>query len=75
MTTDRIRSAFEDAKTEGRIAIVAYVTVGYPEVGQTTEIVKALVDNGADVIELGVPFSDPLGDGPTIQASGHQALL
>ena len=75
MTTDRIRAAFEDAKTEGRIAIVAYVTVGYPELGQTTEIVKALVDNGADVIELGVPFSDPLGDGPTIQASGHQALL
>lgn len=74
MATDRIREAFENAKSEGRIAIVPYVTVGFPELDSTTEIVRALVENGADVIELGVPFSDPLGDGPTIQASGHKAL-
>ncbi|MBT4126197.1 MAG: tryptophan synthase subunit alpha [Chloroflexi bacterium] len=74
MATDRIRAAFENAKSEGRIALVPYVTVGFPELGLTTDIVRSLVDNGADVIELGVPFSDPLGDGPTIQASGHRAL-
>ena len=74
MATDRIRDAFDKAKAEGRIALVPYVTVGFPELGQTTEIVRSLVDAGADVVELGVPFSDPLGDGPTIQASGHRAL-
>jgi len=74
MATDRIRDAFEKAKNEGRIALVPYVTVGFPELGLTTDIVRAIVDAGADVVELGVPFSDPLGDGPTIQASGHRAL-
>jgi tryptophan synthase alpha chain len=74
MATDRIRAAFDNAKAEGRIAIVPYVTVGFPELGLTTDIVRSLVDGGADVIELGLPFSDPLGDGPTIQASGHRAL-
>ncbi|MDA1279122.1 MAG: tryptophan synthase subunit alpha [Chloroflexi bacterium] len=74
MTDDRIRAAFEKARKNGRIALVPYVTVGFPELGMTTEIVRAIVDAGADVVELGVPFSDPLGDGPTIQASGHRAL-
>ncbi|MDP6665890.1 MAG: tryptophan synthase subunit alpha [Dehalococcoidia bacterium] len=74
MATDRIREAFEQARSEGRIALVPYVTIGFPEVGLTTDIVRAVVDAGADVVELGVPFSDPLGDGPTIQASGHAAL-
>lgn len=75
MATDRIREAFEQARVEGRIALVPYVTVGFPEIDLTTDIVRAVVDGGADVVELGVPFSDPLGDGPTIQASGHRALL
>ena len=75
MATDRIRQAFEKARDEGRIALVPYVTVGFPEIGLTTDIVRAIVDGGADVVELGVPFSDPLGDGPTIQASGYRALL
>ena len=75
MKIDKIRSAFEKAKNEGRIALIPYITVGFPEIGQTTEIVRSLVDNGADAIELGVAFSDPLGDGPTIQASGHKALM
>jgi tryptophan synthase alpha chain len=74
MATDRIREAFENAKSEGRIAIVPYVTVGFPELGHTTDIVRSVVEAGADIVELGVPFSDPLGDGPTIQASGHRAL-
>ena len=75
MATDRIREAFERAAAEGRIALVPYVTVGFPEIDLTTDIVRAVVDGGADVVELGIPFSDPLGDGPTIQASGHRALL
>jgi tryptophan synthase alpha chain len=74
MATDRIREAFEKAKSEGRIALVPYVTVGFPELGFTTDIVRSVVEAGADVVELGVPFSDPLGDGLTIQASGHRAL-
>ena len=75
MATDRIREAFEKARDKGRIALVPYVTVGFPEIDLTTDIVRAIVDGGADVVELGVPFSDPLGDGPTIQASGYRALL
>lgn len=75
MPTDRIREAFEKAKSEGRIALVPYVTVGFPELGLTTDIVRSIVEAGADVVELGVPFSDPLGDGPTIQASGYKALM
>ena len=75
MATDRIREAFDRASDEGRIALVPYVTVGFPELGMTTDIVRAVVNGGADVVELGVPFSDPLGDGPTIQASGYRALL
>ncbi len=74
MTPDRIRGAFEQARADGRIALVPYVTVGFPEIDLTTDIVRAIVDGGADVVELGVPFSDPLGDGPTIQASGYRAL-
>lgn len=75
MATDRIREAFEEARNEGRIALVPYVTVGFPELGLTTGIVRAIVEAGADVVELGVPFSDPLGDGPTIQAAGYTALM
>ena len=75
MKNDKIRSAFDKAKSEGRIALIPYITVGFPEIDQTTEIVRSLVDNGADAVELGVAFSDPLGDGPTIQASGHKALM
>jgi tryptophan synthase alpha chain len=74
MATDRIREAFEKAKSEGRIALAPYVTAGFPELGLTTDIVRSLAEAGADVVELGVPFSDPLGEGPTIQASSHRAL-
>ncbi len=59
MSEDRIRKAFETAQTEGRIALVPYVTVGFPEVGLTTDIVRAVSEAGADVI----------------QASGHTALM
>ena len=53
---------------------MAYVTCGDPDVETTTEIILAAVEAGADVIELGVPFSDPVADGPVIQAASERAL-
>ena len=58
----------------GRTALVAYVTVGYPTVETTLELVPLLAENGCDIIELGIPFSDPLADGATIQKASHVAL-
>jgi tryptophan synthase alpha chain len=57
-----------------RKALVVYVTMGYPDVKSTPEIVMALIESGCDIIELGIPFSDPLADGPTIQHSSFAAL-
>ena len=51
-----------------------YCTAGFPQLNSTLEVMKALQDNGADLIELGMPYSDPLADGPVIQASGNKAL-
>jgi tryptophan synthase alpha chain len=70
----RIEAAFARAKAEGRTAFIAFLTVGYPDVQSTSGLVRALVDGGADMIELGVPFSDPLAEGPTIQRSSYHAL-
>lgn len=72
--SDRIESAFATARADGRTAFVAFVTVGYPTIDSTPDLVRALVEGGADVIELGVPFSDPLGEGKTIQRSSAIAL-
>lgn len=58
----------------GRTALVAYVTVGYPTLEATLELVPLLVENGCDIVELGIPFSDPLADGATIQKASHVAL-
>jgi len=70
----RISATFERLKREGRTGLVAYITVGYPDVDATVELAEALVAGGADVIELGVPFSDPLADGATVQRAGWHAL-
>jgi tryptophan synthase alpha chain len=70
----RIESAFARMKAENRAGLVAFLTVGYPDVESTLRFVPALVEGGADIIELGVPFSDPLAEGPTIQHSSHHAL-
>ncbi|MGY8778721.1 MAG: tryptophan synthase subunit alpha, partial [Longimicrobiales bacterium] len=64
-----IASAFAARRAEGRAALVPYVTAGHPDVGATVELLTAMSDAGADVLEVGVPFSDPLADGPTIQRS------
>ncbi len=58
----------------GRKALIAYVTVGYPDLDTTLRLVPLLAENGCDVIELGIPFSDPLADGATIQQASHVAL-
>ena len=70
----RIEAAFGRLKAEGRTGFIAFLTAGYPDLASTPGLVHALVAGGADVIELGIPFSDPLADGPTIQASSFAAL-
>ena len=69
-----ISEKFAAAKNEGRCVFIPYVTGGYPDDDACLELVKALDRAGADVIELGIPFSDPLADGPTIQLSSKLAL-
>jgi len=70
----RISEAFRSARAENRGALVVYLTAGDPNLAVTRELVPALARAGADVIELGMPYSDPLADGPTIQQAGQRAL-
>ena len=70
----RISTAFAKAKAESRGAFVAYLTVGYPTLEKTEAAADALVAGGADVLELGVPFSDPFADGGVIRAAAYEAL-
>ena len=70
----RIEGAFARARAESRLAILIYLTVGFPDRSATAGLLRAAVDGGADVIELGVPFSDPMADGSTIQRANEAAL-
>jgi tryptophan synthase alpha chain len=70
----RIGQLFEGLKRERRKGLIAYITAGDPEPGRTAALVEALVRGGASLIELGVPFSDPIADGPVIQRAGERAL-
>jgi tryptophan synthase alpha chain len=70
----RIGHLFECLKGGGRKGLIAYLTAGDPTPERTPELVEALVRGGADLIELGVPFSDPIADGPVIQRAGERAL-
>jgi len=70
----RIEAALARARAEGRVALLPFMTLGYPDLPTSIELVKAMVAAGADGIELGIPFSDPLADGPTIQRASRQAL-
>ena len=70
----RIETTLTALKTQGRKALVPFVTAGYPFADVTPELMHAMVAGGADVIELGVPFSDPSADGPVIQKAGDKAL-
>ena len=74
MAETRIDRRFAKLKEEGRPALVTFVMSGDPGYDASLEIIKALPKAGADVIELGMPFSDPMADGPAIQAAGLRAL-
>jgi tryptophan synthase alpha chain len=74
MARDRIKEKFAAIRVEGRIGLIAFLTAGFPDSLATLALVPALVAAGADAIELGVPFSDPLAEGPTIQKSSYDAL-
>ena len=70
----RIKSTFERLAAEGRKALIPFITAGDPDATLTLALLHTLVEAGADVIELGVPFSDPMADGPTIQRASERAL-
>lgn len=74
MATTRIDTKFATLKREGRPALVTYFMAGDPDLETSLRIMKALPASGSDIIELGVPFSDPMADGPAIQAAGLRAL-
>jgi len=69
-----IAAAFAARSAEGRAALVPYVTAGHPGLDSTVAVLEAIADAGADVLEVGIPFSDPLADGPTIQGSSFDSL-
>ncbi|NKZ07497.1 tryptophan synthase subunit alpha [Actinomadura latina] len=70
-----VQTAYDKAKAEGRAALVGYLPAGFPTVDGAVEVAKTMVDAGCDVIELGLPYSDPMIDGPVIQDAVHQALV
>lgn len=70
----RISQLFTRLRDEGRPALIAYLTAGDPDLGRTPSLIAALERGGADLIELGVPFSDPVADGPVIQRASERAL-
>lgn len=72
--SDRIKRCFARAKAEGRGAFVAYLTMGYPTLAQSEAAVDDLVAGGVDIVELGVPFSDPFADGAVIRSAAYEAL-
>src|SRR5277367_6641432 len=73
-TEGRISRRFRELAETGELGLVAYITAGDPSLDATEKIVLAAAEAGADVIELGVPFSDPVADGPTIQRASERAL-
>ncbi len=70
----RIQSTFQSLRARNRKALIPYITTGDPDLDTSLALMHGLVDAGADIIELGVPFSDPMADGPTIQRSSERAL-
>jgi tryptophan synthase alpha chain len=74
ISSEAIARRFAALRASGRRALVTYVTAGHPDIARSAEIIDALQGAGADIIELGLPFSDPMADGPVIQASSQAAL-
>ena len=73
-SSDVLSQRFSTLRSQGRKALVCYVTAGHPDPAQSVTLLRGLESAGADVIEVGVPFSDPMADGPIIQASSQRAL-
>ena len=69
-----VSTAFDTARAEGRAVLVGYLPAGFPDVAGGIDAIRVLVESGCDVIEVGLPYSDPVMDGPTIQAAAQQAL-
>ena len=72
--TDRVAARFEACRAEGRAALVTFVTAGDPDPASSARLLRALVAGGADIVELGMPFTDPMADGPVIQAGNLRSL-
>ena len=71
----RIQATFKALKQQGKTALIPYITAGDPHPKHTVDLMHTLVKNGADMIELGIPFSDPMADGPVIQRASERALV
>ncbi len=74
ISSDRIDGRFTQLRSAGRKALVCYVTAGHPDEAKSLDLLRGLESEGADIIEVGVPFSDPIADGPIIQQSSQEAL-
>jgi tryptophan synthase alpha chain len=74
ISSDAIARRFAELKSAGKRALVPYITAGHPDLDRTVDLLHTLEEAGADAIELGLPFSDPMADGPIIQASSQRAL-
>ncbi|TWP50323.1 tryptophan synthase subunit alpha [Lentzea tibetensis] len=70
----QLAPVFEQARSEGRAALIGYLPAGFPTVSGSKDMLRAMVESGCDIIEVGLPFSDPVMDGPTIQVAAEQAL-
>ncbi|HEY7968459.1 MAG TPA: tryptophan synthase subunit alpha, partial [Candidatus Limnocylindrales bacterium] len=70
----RIAREFERARADGRIALIPYVVAGYPDAETSLRVAQAAIDAGADLLEVGLPYSDPLADGATLQRASQVAL-
>lgn len=71
---NRITATFNRLRAEDRAARISFLTAGDPGIDRSFDLVKALIDGGSDIVEIGIPFSDPLADGPVIQAAANRAL-
>ena len=69
-----LREAFARARQEGRAALIGYLPAGFPSHAESVRLMRAMVESGVDIVEVGLPYSDPLMDGPVIQAAADQAL-
>lgn len=72
--TDRLADVFARCASEGRAALIGYLPVGFPDPERSRHLLRLLVESGCDIVELGIPYSDPVMDGPTIQAAADTAL-